>query len=182
MCDANAHSEEFLGSKHTDATGECAQEFSELFHMEQSVDFPTREDNILDLIYNDTKCNTSSMSHLGTTDHLTIVARVDLNFKFPDPPAGKPSMHYWRDRAPWDNNVMRGHLRSQFRGWDARQHGGVVTVDGAIDSYYKIIDATVDKYDRKSNPTAARPAPWCDHKSWSWDEKWTWKHPNTFLS
>ena len=19
-------------------------------------------------------------------------------------------------------------------------------------------------------------------KSWSWDEKWTWKHPNTFLS
>ena len=21
-----------------------------------------------------------------------------------------------------------------------------------------------------------------ENTSWSWDEKWTWKHPNTFLS
>ena len=30
---------------------------------------------------------------VGTTDHLTIIARVNIDFKFPDPPAGKSSMH-----------------------------------------------------------------------------------------
>ena len=85
LCDANAHSVEFLGSKHTDLVGECAQSFSELFHnvMKQCMHFPTREDNILDLIYCDTACNTSSLPHLGTTDHVTIIVRVNIDFEFP---------------------------------------------------------------------------------------------------
>ena len=56
---------------------------------------------------------------------------------------------------------MRGHLRSQFNDWDAREHGGV---DGAIDSYYNMIGVTINKYVRKSNLVVARPAPRWDHK------------------
>ena len=142
-CDANAHSEEFLDSEHTDLGGKCAQHFSELFDMKQCVDFPTRENNILDLIYCDTSCSTSSLPHLRTSDHLTIIARVSIDFKFPDPPAGKASVH-WRT-APWDN--MRGHLDTQFKERDARVVGGV---DDAVSDYYRIIDGTVEKYVQKS--------------------------------
>ena len=89
----------------------------------------------------------------GAADHLTIIARVSIDFKFPDPPVGKRSMH-WRS-APWDN--MRGHLRTQLKGWDAR---GFTNINGAIDNFYNIVDDTVGKYIKKSHPVAARPTAW----------------------
>ena len=39
------------------------------------IDFPTREDAILDLIYSGLECKTQRLPHLGTRDHLTLVAR-----------------------------------------------------------------------------------------------------------
>ena len=47
---------------------------------------------------------------------------------------------HWRT-APWDN--MRGHLRTQLKGWDARSF---TNVNGAIESFYNVVDGAVEKY------------------------------------
>jgi hypothetical protein len=155
LMDANAHHVEWLGSKETDDAGDCALAFSEIYDIKQYVDFPTRGVNILDLVYSDLACETSALPHLGTSDHLTVLVKVDLSLDVPAPPPNRAVFH-WAS-APW--NHIRGELSRQFQGWDARSFE---SVDDAVTAYYKIVDTVIKRYVRSSIPRGARPTPWWD--------------------
>ena len=84
LMDANAHSEDWLGSKVTDDAGECAQAFSEIYGIHQYIDFPTHiKWNVLDLAYCDCECTAAPLPRLGTSDHFTLQLTIDLS-----PPLG----------------------------------------------------------------------------------------------
>jgi hypothetical protein len=160
LMDANAHHESWLGSKLTDNAGECAKAFSEVYDLQQFVDFPTRGDNILDLVYCDCKCVTTELPHLGTSDHVAMMVKVDTNVELPPPPPVRAVLHY--SSAPW--NHINGHLKRTFKGWNPCSHGAVdaAAVDAALGDFYDKVGATSVRYIPSSVPTHARPAPWWD--------------------
>ena len=151
--DANCHHADWLGSKLTDEAGRVAKAFTDDYGMTQYIDFPTRGDNILDLFISDLEVDAQPLPPLGTSDHVNIIATVDLNMSMPSPPPGRVVYH-WRT-APWHR--IRGELKATLKGWKASSFG---TVDEAVDDLYAIIDAAVGKYVKSSRPTKARPSPW----------------------
>jgi hypothetical protein len=155
LMDANAHHEEWLGSRHTDDAGHCALAFSEIYEIEQCVDFPTRKDNILDLVYSDRSCVTSALPHLGSSDHVTVLAKINMSIEVPVSPPNR-SVWHWAS-APW--NHMRGGLRVQLKGWSAFKFE---SVDDAVEDFYSKVDTIMCRFVKRSMVHGARPAPWWD--------------------
>jgi hypothetical protein len=156
LMDANAHSEEWLGSKVTDNAGECAQAFSEIYGIHQWIDFPTHiKGNILDLVYSDCECKATALPRMGTSDHFTLQLTVDLSLDVPVPPPDR-TVYHWSS-APW--NHIRGHLRRNFDGWDTHNYG---SVEEAVAAFYAIVDSIIKLHVKSSVPRNARPVPWWD--------------------
>ena len=70
--DFNVHEASWLHSSHTSAAGTAALEFCECRGFYQLVDFPTRQDAILDLILSEHTGTTIQLPNLNTSDHVTI--------------------------------------------------------------------------------------------------------------
>ena len=151
--DANAHHSTWLGSTSTDRAGKVAKQFAQDYGMEQYVDFPTRGVNVLDLIIGDVAVDAEPLPHLGTSDHISILATFESTTPMPAPPP-KRKVYHWKT-APWDRII--GALRKQLGDWKASAFD---SVNVAVDDLYGIIYAVVDKYVKKSMPGKARPAPW----------------------
>ena len=87
MGDFNAHNPDWIHSSSTlDAAGEAAQDFSELYGIPNLVDFPTREDNTLDLVLSSVDGKAFPDSGLGTSDHLSIWSSLHSDVDLPAPP------------------------------------------------------------------------------------------------
>ena len=54
--------------------------------MDQSIDFPTRGDNILDLVISDRRIEATALPHLGTSEHINVFITVDATVSMPEPP------------------------------------------------------------------------------------------------
>ena len=70
--DFNVHEASWLHSSHTSAAGTAALEFCESSGFHQLVNFPTRQDAILDLILSEHIGVTTQLPNLNTSDHATI--------------------------------------------------------------------------------------------------------------
>ena len=155
--DANAHHKSWLGSKVTDDAGKAAKAFTEEYGMQQFVNFPTRGDNILDLIISDLKVTAKQLPHLGTSDHCNILASIDVSTRMPEPPPGR-KVYHWKT-ASWGR--INGALKLALKHWKASDH---TTVDAAASNLQDIVMAEVDKYVKTSFPKRSRPAPWWDKR------------------
>ena len=93
LMDANARHKEWLGSSLTDDAGDCALAFSEMYDLQQYIDFPTRGDNILDLTYCDHSCAASVLPHLGSSGRVTMLIKVDLSLDAPVSPPSRTVYH-----------------------------------------------------------------------------------------
>ena len=150
--DANAHHSTWLGSTSTDQAGEVAKAFAEDYGMDQFVTFPTRGVNKLDLIIEDVPMVVQALPHLGSSDHVSMLATFE-SVSMPAPPP-KRRVFRWKS-APWDR--IRGALRLKLGGWKASVFD---TLDAAVDDLYEIIQSVIDRYVKTSVPGSARPAPW----------------------
>jgi len=126
-----------------------------VYDLQQFVDFPTRGENILDLVYSDCECVVTELPHLGTSDHVAMMIKITMNVELPSPPPVRTVLHY--SSAPW--NHINGHLKKTLAGWNPRSLG---TVDAALDDMYDKVGAAIKRYIRSSIPAHARPAPWWD--------------------
>ena len=109
----------------------------------------------MDLAYCDCECKASRLLQLGTSDHFTISLAIDLSLNVPAPPPGRAVYHL--SSAPW--NHMCADIKRQFEGWDAHTY---ISVDGAVVSFYGVVDAIIKKDVKSSIPRSARPVPWWD--------------------
>jgi hypothetical protein len=86
--DYNIHNPDWVCSttKKADKAGVIAQEFCEMYGFSQLIDFPTREGNTLDLVMTCFQGTATPLSGLGTSDHVSITFKIDVEVEIPVPP------------------------------------------------------------------------------------------------
>jgi hypothetical protein len=153
--DFNCHSQSWLGSKTTDRGGQMAQEFSEMFGMPQVVDFPTRQLNILDLVFSDFQTTAIELCNIGTSDHSAMLVDIKVCTEISiDDLSIQHEVYQWK-LAPW--NHIKGAFKREFKDWDARRFN---SVDEAAADFDRRCTTVIDRYVKKTRPQRPRATPW----------------------
>lgn len=111
--DFNVHNKDWIHSTKTDSGGVLAQEFAELFGLQQAVNFPRRKGNTLDLILSNIDLSAAEMILFGTSDHKSIKIELQVQREIPQVEE-QPCIMQWRT-APWKH--INGYLKRKFKVW-----------------------------------------------------------------
>jgi hypothetical protein len=130
-----------------------AQEMCELFELQQTVNFPTRGDNTLDLVMAADGGTAVPKPGLGTSDHISIDVFLNVGKQVPSSPVHIPSRVY--STAPWVH--IKADVKRALVDWDPKSYGDV---DGAESALDVILYEVIDKHVKWSNPRPKLPAPW----------------------
>ena len=101
--DFNVHENSWLSSTHSSAAGTVTKDFSDSRGLFQLVDFPTRGNAILDLVFYSHQGSIQSFPAFNTSDHLFLLAIVSISTS--DLVTVSPPLHsrvYHWTRANWD--------------------------------------------------------------------------------
>ena len=148
--DFNVHEASWLHSSHTSAAGTAALEFCECRGFYQLVDFPTRQDAILDLILSEHTGTTIQLPNLNTSDHVTIFLSLATSSHLPViiPPPRR--VFHW-SHAPW---------RSLSRHFNSIKWNFQGIIDDITTRFANIIYSTTIKFVPSCVPQNSRPTPW----------------------
>ena len=160
MGDLNCHHKEWLCSAvPTDYAGVVTKEFCETFGLFQYVDFPTRGPNTLDLIMSLSPGAAEALPNLGTSDHVSIKFRCDIDKELTQEPQAT-AVYDWHS-APW--NHIRGALKRALDTWNDCDYDHPDEAEAQLVHY---IQPVINDYVKKVVPKTYNPAPW-----WNWDCK-----------
>ena len=151
--DANVHNADWIHSNFTDLAGELAQEFCEMFGMQQLINFPTRGENTLDLVMSDIDGTARELPGFGNSDHVAMALSFKMDGQMPPTPI-KHQVQNWYN-APW--NHIKGALKREFKDWTPQG-----TVDEAEADFDKRINDIILKYVKWKKPATPGPTPWWD--------------------
>ena len=99
--DANVHNADWIHSNFTDLAGELAQEFCEMFGMQQLINFSTRGENTLDLVVSDIDGTARELPGFGNSDHVAMALSFKMDGQMPPTPI-KHQVQNWYN-APWNH-------------------------------------------------------------------------------
>lgn len=151
--DFNVHNSDWIHSSHTDDAGELLEAFVQLNGMLQLVNFPTREENTLDLIISDFDGEAYPAAHIGTSDHVSILFEIKVAAAVPTDDS-MVKTRSWR-RAPW--NHIRGHIKRAVEGWKPNINHTTSEAEYELDD---LLWKVVDKHVKWKLPTQPRSRPW----------------------
>ena len=155
--DFNVHNQGWICSDKTDAGGILAQEFAEMFGMSQLVNFPTRLENMLDLIFSDAEASAMPNMRFGTSDHKSIGIVFQTKEVIADEEK-RPDRLMWRS-APWDH--IRGYLKRSFVGWTAKIFRDIDHAEGC---WREICNDASKKCVKLKAPQKPKACPWWNRK------------------
>ena len=115
--DFNVQEQEWLGSPYTSSVGSALRGFCEAFGLRQLIDQGTRQGAVLDLIITEYAASVTYHPHLGSSDHIGLFVKFNLNLQEP-PPLVSRRVYHWAS-ALW--NHIRGHFRHVQ--WDVLRSG-----------------------------------------------------------
>ena len=117
MGDSNTHNVEWLHvvTEKTDKGGAAAQEFCEMYGLQQLVDFRTRGGNTLDLIISSFNGTVTAMPHLGSSDHISIKFEINTGNALLCTP--QATVVYDWHKTPWDH--IKGAIERALADWDS---------------------------------------------------------------
>ena len=84
--DFNVHHTDWLGSHSTDAGGRQMLQLANCLGLEQIVDEPTRENQILDLVLTDLPASSTTLANVGTSDHNPVLVQLNVPAFYSDKP------------------------------------------------------------------------------------------------
>ena len=131
-----------------------AQEFSELYDMQQLINFPTRGENTLDLVLSDIDGVALAAPGFGNSDHVS----PRLSFKVGEQVPSTSITHQVWDwhSAPWTH--IKGAVKREFADWVPSG-----SVDGAEADMDDRINKVLCNYLKKKSPAVTGPTPWWNH-------------------
>ena len=163
--DMNVHNDEWICSASaTDPGGLAAQEFCELFGMNQLVHFPTRGDNTLDIVLSDIIGEAKPIAGFGNSDHIAISITFAIGSGVPPTPI-KHKVRDWHN-APWLH--IKGDIKRKMHGWKPTG-----TVDEAEAEMDKKLNDIIDTHVKWKSPARPGPTPWWNKAC---EQAYKWKH------
>ena len=100
VSDFNGHNKKWLKSEKNNKLGLKLQEFCEMAGLKDVVKQPTREEAFLDLILTPGEGKVHILPKLGSSDHRTIYAELDLGLVGIEEPPKQRKVFHW-GKARW---------------------------------------------------------------------------------